>query len=207
MDSFLYLSAMKKILSLALIATFYVQNLSSQTVKLDVIFKGDKIGTTTVTRTVGANGQVTIELKGESNASVLFVKRNIKTHYTSVYENGSLVKTNSTYEVNGDLDSYVKAVWDGSKYTVETERGKSTQSAKVVYSVLSLFFSEPVGKTEIWSERIGGMVPLKNLGSNRYVFKNAIKGGSDNIYKYKDGKLYEVEMSTPVGASYMRPTK
>ncbi len=128
---------MKKILSIGLFTIIFVQNIAAQSIKLDVIFKGDKIGTTTVTRTVGANGLVTLELKGESNASVLFVKRNIKTHYTSVYENGALIKTNSTYEVNGDMDSYVKAVWDGSKYSVETERGKTTQSAKVVYSVLS----------------------------------------------------------------------
>lgn len=195
---------MKKLLLTSLIFTFTLGFTYSQSLKMDVIFRGDKVGWTHVSKTKQADGKIFYELKSESNASFMLMKRAIKTHLTSTYENGMLVSCVSKYEVNGKLDSYVNAKWDGTKYNIETDRGKFTQTTKVSYSVLMLYFLEPTKKAEVWSERIGAMLALVSLGNNQYQFKNAIKGGAENIYKFKNGQLYEVEMSTPVGASYMR---
>jgi hypothetical protein len=189
-----------------IILSFFLSTtvLIGQTVELDVVFKGDKVGHTTVSRKNYGGGKMYYELNSETNVEMLFVKRAIKTNFTAYYENGFLTRCSSRYEVNGEVDSYMSAVWDGAKYVIESERGKSTYDKKVQNSVLTLFFAEPVGKSNLWSERIGEIIPLSSRKTGEYSFKNPVKNGSTNIYKYIKGKLYEVEMSTPVGPSFMR---
>lgn len=179
----------------------------AQTIKLDVIFRGDKIGTTTVSRTKMADGIYYYELKSNSVAEFMLMKRATVTKYTSTYEHGKMTKSSCRYEVNGDVDSFGAATWDGSKYVIETEKGKSSYDKQVVNSVLTLFFEEPVNKSTLWSERASAMLPITKTNTHEYTFKNAVKGGSNNIYRYKDGKMYEVEMPTPAGPSYMRVVK
>ncbi len=177
---------------------------SAQTVqKFDIFLFGDKVGTMTVSRKDYGNGTHYYELKSHSEAKVMFVKKVLDVEMNSTYENGKMVRCYSRYVVNDKTETFVSASWDGSKYNVENEKGKSTHATQVLYSVLHLFYKEPSAQQSLWSERVGQQLPIKHKGSGVYEFKNP--GGATNVYKYENGKVKEVEMQATFGTSYMRP--
>jgi len=176
----------------------------AQTVqKFDIFLFGDKVGTMTVSRKDYGNGTMYYELKSHSEAKIMFIKKVLDVEMTSTYENGKMVRCYSSYVVNDKVETFVSASWDGSKYNIESEKGKSTHAPQVVYSVLHLFYKEPSAQQHLWSERVGELLPIKHKGGGVYEFKNP--GGATNVYKYANGKVKEVEMQATFGTSYMRP--
>ena len=56
----------------------------------------------------------------------------------------------------------------------------------------------------VFSERLGENRPIKKTGEG--VYQVDMKEGITYLYKYKDGKLIELEMkSSMLGSSYARP--
>ena len=63
------------------------------------------------------------------------------------------------------------------------------------------FHDEPTGKVKVFSERLGTFCEFTKEKEGEYSCE--LDNGVDNTYRYKNGVLYELEMSK--GASvYMR---
>ena len=103
------------------------------------------------------------------------------------------------------MDNYASINWDGSKYNITNEKKKFTHPTEVKYSVISLYFSEPKGMKQLFTERIGEVYPLTDLGSGRYEYK--IPNGDKNVYVYKNGELVETERKTIIGTVYVKLVK
>ena len=192
---------MKKILSLSMFLVFSVGVLNAQTRKYEVVLSGDKIGDLTVTRTV-KGAFTTYKLESKSEAKVLFTTKKNYVLMDVTYKDGKLLSSYCKNEVNDEVDNYASINWDGSKYTVTNEKGKTTYPTAVTYSVISLYYDEPKGITNLFTERIGAAYPLKDLGSGRYEYK--IPNGDKNVYVYKNGELVETERKTIIGTVYVK---
>ena len=86
------------------------------------------------------------------------------------------------------------------------KRGEETLVMKQVvdFSNILLYYTEPKGRLTIFSERLGRFWNFTPLQDGVYECK--LDNGVDNIYRYKNGVLVELEMSK--GASvFMRLVK
>jgi hypothetical protein len=120
-----------------------------------------------------------------------------------VYKNGQLF---SSYvkNVKDDVTEVVTIIWDGAKYVIKKGEETFTQNQPVNFSSTLLYFSEPKGHTTIFSERLGQFCNFTTPAAGSYECK--LNNGVDNIYRYRNGIMYELEMSK--GASvFMRFVK
>jgi len=177
--------------------------LNAQKHLYDVELFGKKIGSTTVERIDKGNGEIEIRLSSNSEVNILFTKKTTSMYMDVVYKNGQLI---SSYvkNVKDDVTEIATVLWDGAKYMIK--RGEETLQMKdpVKFSSLLLYFTEPKDHLVIFSERLGRFCNFKVLSPGVYDCK--LENGGENTYRYKDGVMYELEMSK--GASvFMRLVK
>ena len=169
----------------------------------DVELFGKKIGSTVVERIDKGKGEVEYKLTSSSVVNILFTKKTSDMTMDVIYKDGQLV---SSYvkNVKDDVTEVATVLWDGAKYVIK--RGEETLVLKqaVDFSNVLLYFVEPKGRLTIFSERLGRYWNFNPIGAGVYECK--LDNGVDNIYRYKNGLLVELEMSK--GASvFMRLVK
>ena len=191
-----------KLIALALFITISLA-LSAQKHVYDVELFGKKIGTTIVERIDKGNGEVEYKLNSNSEVNILFTKKTSSVITDVTYKNGQMI---SSYvkNVKDDVTEIVTIIWDGAKYIIK--KGQETLQMKktVDFSNMMLYFIEPKGRLTIFSERLARFWDFTPKGDGVYECK--LDTGVDNIYRYKNGLLVEIEMSK--GASvFMRLVK
>ena len=131
------------------------------------------------------------------------------THKTSfmnfdvVYKDGKLL---SSYckNVKDGITEIVTVGWEGTRYIIKKGEEVLQLNQLVDFSAIQLYFNEPKGKGKIFSERLGQFCSFIKTAEGEYECKLA--NGVSNIYRYKNGVLYELEMSK--GASvFMKLSK
>ncbi|MCW5906876.1 MAG: hypothetical protein KIS94_03380 [Chitinophagales bacterium] len=169
----------------------------------DIFLFGNKIGQTIVERKDNGNGTVKYTLNSKSEANVIFTKKTSEMNYDIIYENGQLLSA-YTKNMKDGVTEISKTIWQGTKYLIQKGAEMLHLDKPIDFSSIQLYFSEPKGRTVIFSERLGEYCTFKQTSPGVYECKLA--NGVSNIYRYKDGALYELEMSK--GASvYLRPAK
>ena len=169
----------------------------------DVELFGKKIGTTVVERVDKGNGEIEYKLNSNSEVNILFTKKTSMMVMDVVYKNGQMV---SSYvkNVKDDVTEVATILWDGAKYVIKRGEESLVLSQSIDFSNALLYYFEPKGRTRIFSERLGQFCAFKTIDAGVYECKQT--NGVDNIYRYKNGLLYELEMSK--GASvFMRLVK
>jgi hypothetical protein len=169
----------------------------------DVELFGKKIGTTVVERIDKGSGEIEYKLNSNSEVSILFTKKTSVMVMDVVYKDGQLI---SSYvkNVKDDVTEVVTILWDGAKYVIKKGEETFTLNQPVNFSSTLLYFMEPKGRTVIFSERLGQFCHFTLPGPGMYECK--LNNGVDNIYRYRNGVMYELEMSK--GASvFMRFVK
>lgn len=164
---------------------------------------GKKIGSTTVERIDKGNGIVNYKLTSSSEVEILFSK---KTSYMNTDVNYKDGKLYSSYvkNIKDGVTEITTLVWEATKYVIKRGSEVLHLDKQLDFSSINLYFSEPVGRTSIFSERLGAFTPFKKTAEGVYECK--LDNGVNNIYRYRNGILYELEMSK--GASvFMRLVK
>ncbi len=175
-------------------------NLNAQKYVYEIELFGMKIGTSTIERIDEGNGEVHFKLNSSSAVSTLFINKSSLMNFDIVYKNGKLYSANCK-EVKDDLTFITTVLWDGMKYLIQKGSENFQLDQLIDYSAIQLYFIEPVGKTKIFSERLGIFCDF--LKEKDGVYSCKLDNGVDNTYRYKNGVLYELEMSK--GASvFMR---
>lgn len=100
-------------------------------------------------------------------------------------ENGIIIESFYQRKVNGSTTLIRKTILNDDKY--ESVAGKETTHIKqypLKNNILSMFTHEPVGITEVYSNSMAAMLPLKKLRHGVYevIFPN----GNRNVYHYQD---------------------
>lgn len=166
----------------------------------DVILFGKSIGQTTVERIDKGNGEVRYKLINNSEVTILLTKKSSQMHYEIVYKDGKLVSSYAK-NVKDGVTEIVNTLWDGAKYVIKKGAETFNLAQPLDYSSILLYFSEPIDRPKIFSERMGQLTTFIKIGTGVYECKTA--NGVTNTYRYKNGKLIEIEMSK--GASvFMR---
>ncbi|MES2622756.1 MAG: DUF6134 family protein [Bacteroidota bacterium] len=166
----------------------------------DIELFGKKIGQTVVERTDDGKGKVQFKLKSVSEVNVLFTHKTSLMDFDVVYKDGKLL---SSYckNVKDGITEVVTIVWEGTRYIIKKGEEVLQMNQLVDFSAINLYYNEPKNKSRIFSERLGKFCEFIKTAEGEYECKLA--NGVNNIYRYKNGVLYELEMSK--GASvFMR---
>jgi hypothetical protein len=177
--------------------------LPAQKLVYDIFLFGNKIGQTIVERHDNGNGIVKYTLNSKSEANVIFTRKTSEMNFDITYQNGQLFSA-YTQNIKDGVTEISKIIWQGTRYLIQKGAEMLQLDKPIDFSAIQLYFAEPKGRTIIFSERLGEYCTFKQLSPGVYECK--LSNGVTNIYRYKNGALYELEMSK--GASvYLRPAK
>ncbi len=170
----------------------FCQTLSAQKHVYDVELFGKKIGQTIVERIDKGNGEVQFKLQSKSDVNILFTHKTSVMNTDVIYKDGKMI---SSYckNVKDGVTEIVSVAWNGTKYLIKKGEEVLQLSQLIDFSSIQLYYVEPVGRTKIFSERMGQICSFAKTAEGEYECKLA--NGITNIYRYKKGVLYELEMS------------
>jgi hypothetical protein len=154
--------------------------------KYDVEIEGKNVGWMTSRKSISeSNPNITNFL---IDSKVMF---NVITTYTiqlnslSTFKNNNLFYANYITKVNGDTQSFSTINWDGSKY-IGWSKNQNTviPVQKIVYSIGNIYYKEPIGQTQIFSEKHMEMCPISKTGD---FYTVSFSDGKSTMYKYQNG--------------------
>ena len=144
--------------------------------------------------------EVIRDVRAETDASVMMLSVHVETDTKVINGNRVLIEGTAYRHTNrgpGDIHATTKRL-AAKKYEHDRNGTKSLyELGEITFSVTDLFFEEPVGLKNIFSNMFVEMVPLKTLGSGKYQVTTPDE--KTTIYTYSNGKLVIVESETPAG--------
>ena len=110
----------------------------------------------------------------------------------AIFEKNILHLSNALETANGKEQTNSETKKNATGYTVKTKKKTKTILNKGITNHLcKLYFEEPVGITQVWSDTFGQMLSIKSLGEHRYELK--LPNGKSSFYSYFKGICTLVE--------------
>ena len=184
---------MKLSTTILLIAAIFTA--SAQKHVYDIMLLGEKIGWAIAERIDKGAGVVEYKLNSSSQAHIFFVDKTSTLTYDVIYKNGKLFSSYCKI-VKDDAVEVVNILWDGTKYIVKKGEEQFEMATPIDFSALTMYFEEPVGRNGFFSERLARSVEFIRNGKG--VYSCRLDNGVLNIYRYQNGRLYELELSKGV---------
>jgi hypothetical protein len=178
--------------------------MSAQTLSYDVKALGMKVGSMKITRTLSGSN-ILYQIESTNHVSYLFGEIDVKHSSSASFLNGVLQKSNSKTDKNGKLESSCETVLSGSVYKIKTHQTIAVYSSPIRYSIFSMYYNEPKGLKEIFSEEYGKMVPISEVKPHRFMV--SFPDGKKYHYDFENGVISDVEVPSAVGTVHMRLKK
>ena len=161
-----------------------------QKLEYSIMWKGDSIGYILINRTLTDSTEYH-RVRSVSNFRVIF---SFTTGYSgeTLYKNGKLIKSSALNTMNGDVNGSALVEWLNDEYLMIIDGEKKTWTEPVTSTVGLLYFQEPRGLNEVFSERHGRYLKIENNGDNYVLTK---PDDRINTYTYENGRCTKVEIN------------
>lgn len=117
------------------------------------------------------------------------------------YSAKGLEHASSMKHINNDLkEKFITQRVNGGYSLTDVDGNNSQFKQEIPFSVGRLYHDEPVGRSEIFSERLGAFVPLRTLQKGEYELVQP--DGKKNVFVYRYGIC--TEMRTEMMACNVR---
>lgn len=177
-----------------------IQSSSFYHLKYDVEIQDKYVGWMTCLKNINPSQPSDINFIIDSKVNVNVVTAyDIQFKLESFFKNGALVNANYFTKVNGDTQSLSTLKWDGNQYIGwDGKKNSSLGSVKIIQSIGNLYYNEPIGLTQLFSEKYLAFCPITKSGEYYTV---SFPDGKSTIYKYQNGicvwaesrqKLYKI---------------
>lgn len=186
---------MKNILILAFLF-FASYSFAGEALAFDMFLMGKKIGELNIQKELNKNGEEIYTLQSQARAKVLWVDRAQQTNYKVVYRDGKLFQSSHKYIDQPDKSSSCTIKLIDNKYQVTHNSRCFFLNETPRFSVLAMYFKEPIGIKKLLYEVDGTFSEIKNTAPNTYVYKSS--DGNVNTYIFKDGKIHEIEVQVGI---------
>lgn len=165
----------------------------------DVTFNGKNIGTVKATEKTTGN-HIVKDLKSDTDTKVLVMSIHVETEVNATYDKETFLKGTAFRHANRGVNDVHASTTRVADKQYKTERdGKQIplNGREVGFCVIDLYFKEPKGLTDVYSNMYTAFVQIKEVSPGKYLLENP--DGVKAWYSYKAGKLTQIEVETKVG--------
>jgi hypothetical protein len=136
----------------------------------------------------------TTHIKIESIVKTRFIIRiNVESVEEATFQNGILVYSSLKRSVNGNERVNQQIQAKGVFYKMTSgSKIKNLPAYPIYYSILSLYYQEPVKISQVYSDNFQQYVGVNLAGANKY--KISFPNGNYNYYTYKNGVCTTVDI-------------
>lgn len=186
---------MKKLFLITIFLATLTCCTQAQKLKYTVRLKNDIIGMMQAERTPGAKTKIKIN----SHISVqVLIRLELEYLMESVFEKGILLLSQTIQTANGREHANTTTSKEKDGYKVVTQKETTLYPhPEIRTNLCKLYFEEPLGISEVWSDTYGTMLKIKPAGKNRYQL--ILPDGKSNFYSYYKGICTLVETELPFG--------
>src|SRR3954467_9674010 len=161
-------------------------NASAQNTELkySIMMNGSSMGFVKVQRTdIADKTKLSLESKAKKHFILSF---EIYETHTEVFQNNVMTTASVLRQVNGKTKINKQMNFTGANCVVASEGKASSISVKpVLWSVLNLYFAEPIKISEVFSDSFQQMLQIEELGNHAY--KITLPDGNYNYFYYSNG--------------------
>jgi len=168
-------------------------SVQGQQVKLEYNIKrnGEVVGTINFIQNIEGNRAV-LTMESEVNTRFIF---NFKTNAkeVAIYDNGIMTWSSIFRKQNGHIKVDKKTKASGNAYTVY--KGSKTETLNnypIRYSMLSIYISEPVNISKIYSDYFQQQIDIQKLADHHYKIK--FPDDNYNEYFYSNGICSKIKV-------------
>lgn len=169
----------------------YTHFLSAQT----LIYKGykgdDYIGDMVVKKTV--DGDKTL-YTSDAQLEVSFVFTwKMRFYYEAEYQAGTLIRSLVRLSRDGKVKTLVEGKKQGPIFSSNVDGDLVETQGPIDYCILNTYFEIPSGKTQLFSERWGKSIGIKDYKNGSFLLQPP--NGSQNTLIYKEGICQEMQFN------------
>lgn len=165
------------------------------------IFLKDKVIGELIATEERKGTEIIHDILSKTDAKVMVFTVHVESDMKIKKGNGVMVE-GTAYRLasRGAADVHANTVRLGPNQYQSVRNGekKTFTQEDITFCVADLFFKEPKGLSQLYSNMYAQMLKLKSLGGGRYEVQTP--DGKNTVYTYVNGKLMQMDSTTPVGA-------
>ncbi len=167
------------------------------------VFKGDSyIGTMRVTRQ--ATDSITTRYFIETNVAFrILAEFTVHSTFETFFSDNQLTYAQTLNMLNGKEKESSRVVWSQDRYLCEREGEQTTWNQLIRHSVAQLYFHEPIGLTQTFSERFTENCTIEP-GDTPHTYWLHLPNGKENLYTYQKGVCQEVKVEVWLTTLYFK---
>lgn len=172
------------------------QNSFGQEIIYHAFRNGNKIGVLTVNQ--NCEGERCKYLLNNKVTIKFLITVDIELQFACLYQKGSLIYADIKELRNGSVRDKSYLCWQKDKYLFSKDTDTTTiQLSQQSYSTTVMYFKEPVGLTEVFSERFGKYLDLKQIDTHTYDL--VLPNNSTNTFFYENGECNKIHINHTMG--------
>lgn len=182
-----------RIFPLLLICFFFIGSTTikaqNTVINFDVIFDGKSIGTLTASKEV-AGTKIVKNLRSNTDAKILMLSVHVESEVHVKTEGEILTSATAYRHANRGAEDIQTTTVKGTGNTYNiVKNGEKIQltHAGIKFCVTDLYFTEPLGVTNVYSSTYGAFLPVKYISKG--VYKIILPDGKTTTFTYVNGKL------------------
>lgn len=165
----------------------------------DIYFKNKVIGFVTASK-IQTGNKIVEDLHTKTNSKILMLEIHVESEINITYNKNILTKGiayRQSNRGNEDIQSTIVKI-DEKSYSIERDQKKQILKTGIIdFCVIDLYFTEPIGKTTVFSNMYGQFISITKEGPGRY--KSILPDGKHATYIYEAGKLEKIEVEMSLG--------
>lgn len=171
-----------------------VSSAQDRNLDYNIIHQGDLKGTVHLSEHSEGNIR---RIKVESLIQTRFLFNiTVKTIEEAIYREGLLISSRFYQKINEHKQIDRGMIWKHGTYQCSGKQNiVKLPGAPVEYTVLSLYYSEPVNIREVFSDNFQQYLPICKTSTGQYRLD--LPNGNSNYYIYHQGNLVRVEVEQP----------
>jgi hypothetical protein len=170
----------------------------------DVMYKDGKVGVLHALETKSKTKSFKT-LIIETNTSFLFIPIHMESEVSTTQKNGILIEgtayRNASRKSSDVIATVTKTGFRWYKREVNGVKDK-IKKHRITFCVVDLYFKEPIGVAQVFSNMYAEMLQLKRVSVGKYQL--ITPDNNDSIFTYTDGKLVRIETVTIVGKVFTK---
>ncbi|MES2620020.1 MAG: DUF6134 family protein [Bacteroidota bacterium] len=174
----------------------------AQKIVYDMSAFGIHFGKMTVIKTKEDDSTDLYTLDANGYLKVLWMERKDQTLYEVRYRNGKLISSSYTQIETGKVGKWTKVHFDGTKYMVDSYRGKRSFIEAPAFSIMTLYFNNPKNIHRIFYEAESDFTEMKHPDENTVEIKSS--DGNRSIYHFLNGVMNKMEFHISIATVHMK---
>lgn len=169
--------------------------LHAQTSQYGIFFAGKQVGEINASLNRMGEGSK-YDVKSSASFKIMWKMYRSNSNMSVFYRSDTLESSISWIKKNGTVEELSKVKRDSDYYICHRHKdGPFKAAPDVTFSTAKLYFHEPTGVKEVYSETYLTKSKLEDQGGHKY--KLTLKDGHVNYYTYSEGELIEVFVDRP----------